>query len=63
LKDEFPGREASFAELKVSFKHNNKKVGQLKQALNDLVDTSVLEFIPNRKTGGRNKDVYRLIGE
>jgi hypothetical protein len=65
LKDnrEFPNHEASFAELKASFKHNTKKVGALKQVLDDMVDTGILEYIPNRQTGGRGKDVFRLVRE
>jgi hypothetical protein len=62
LKDEFHDHEASEAELKVSFKHNNRKIGALKLVLQDCLDTKILEFIPNRKTGGRAKNVYRLMG-
>ena len=62
LVADFFNRQASTAELKHSFRHNTKFKGAVEDALKDMRDTKMVEYVCI-KTGGRDKWVNRLIDE
>ena len=61
ITDKFNGG-ASAAEIKSSFKHNTKHKASIADALEDMLDSGMLEKV-HVETGGRGKSVYRLKGE
>jgi hypothetical protein len=58
IADDFAG-QVSAAEIRRSFRHNTKHKGAIKDAMDDMLESGMLEC-EWVKTGGRKKEVYKL---
>jgi hypothetical protein len=61
LGADFPNAEASIPEIARSFRHNTKRGSALIEALRDMVAGGIITPLIRVKTGGRDKEVHRLI--